>query len=133
MIAFLNLQKKLSDAESENYELSEFFRLTHEGNQYLQQLLKFTVVAENNIDFNATLSTAIKNFRGTSMTVLEFPLAKDLGNDNSMPERTQLIDEQTKKKSKKVLKVPESYKTVKSLSIRKAPLYAPSVAVDMSQ
>ena len=36
MIAFLNLQKKLSDAESENYELSEFFRLTHEGNQYLQ-------------------------------------------------------------------------------------------------
>ena len=96
-------------------------------------MLKFTVVAENNIDFNATLSTAIKNFRGTSMTVLEFPLAKVLGNDNSMPERTQLIDEQTKKKSKKVLKVPESYKTVKSLSIRKAPLYAPSVAVDMSQ
>ena len=36
MIAFLNLQKELSDAQSENYELSEFFCLTHEGNQYLQ-------------------------------------------------------------------------------------------------
>ena len=35
------------------------------------------------------------------MTVLEFPLAKDLGNDNSMPDRTQLIDEQTKKKTVK--------------------------------
>ena len=32
-----------------------------------------------------------------------------------------------------MLKVPESYKTVKSLSIRKAPLYAPSAAVDISQ
>ena len=32
-----------------------------------------------------------------------------------------------------MLKVPETYKTVKSLSIRKAPLYASSVAVDISQ
>ena len=31
-----------------------------------------------------------------------------------------------------MLKVPESYKTVKSLSIRKAPLYASSVVVDIS-
>ena len=35
------------------------------------------------------------------MTVMEFPLAEDLGNDNSMPDRTQLIDEQTKKTVKK--------------------------------
>ena len=50
-----------------------------------------------------------------------------------MPECIQLIDEQTKKASKKVLKVPESYKTVKSFSVCKAPLYAPSVVVDISQ
>ena len=50
-----------------------------------------------------------------------------------MPESTQLLDEQTKKAIKKVLRLPKSYKTVKSLNIRKAPLYAPSVAVDISQ
>ena len=64
---------------------------------------------------------------------MQFPLAEN----NRLPERTQLIDEQSK-----VLKVPETYKTVKSLSIRKAPLYAISgyykcatisVAVDISQ
>ena len=38
-----------------------------------------------------------------------------------------------KKNSKKVLKALENYKTVKSLSICKAPLYAVSVAVDISQ
>ena len=64
------------------------------------------------------------------MTVIQFHSAENLGNDNSLPERTQLINGQTKKASKKA---PESYKTVKSLSIRKAPLYAPSVAVDISQ
>ena len=63
---------------------------------------------------------------------MPFPSAGNLGNDNNLPERTQLIDEQIKKSSKKVLKVSESYKTVKSLSIRKAPLYAPSGAVDIS-
>ena len=62
---------------------------------------------------------------------MSFPSAGNLGNDNSLPERAQLIDEQIKKSSKKVLKALESYKTVKSFSIRKAPLYAPSGAVDI--
>ena len=62
---------------------------------------------------------------------MPFPSAGNLGKDNSLPKRTQLIDEQIKKSSKKVLKVSESYKTGKSLSIRKAPLYAPSGAVDI--
>ena len=65
------------------------------------------------------------------MTVTQFPSTENIGNNNSMLERTQLIHEQTKKASKKVLKVPESYKTVKSLSIRKAPLYTLIVAVDI--
>ena len=67
------------------------------------------------------------------MTVMQFPSAENFDNDNSVPERTQLIHEQTIKASKKVLKVSESYKTVKSLYIRKAPPYAPSVAIDISQ
>ena len=58
------------------------------------------------------------------MTVMQFPSAENFDNDNSVPERTQLIHEQTIKASKKVLKVSESYKTVKSLYIRKAPPYA---------
>ena len=67
------------------------------------------------------------------MTVMQIPSAENFGNDNSVAERTQLIHEQTKKASKKVLKVSESYKTVKSLCIRKAPPYVPSVVVDISQ
>ena len=35
------------------------------------------------------------------MTVMQFPSAENLGNDNSLPERTQLIDKQTKKPVKK--------------------------------
>ena len=58
----------------------------------------FTVVAKDNIDFNTTSSTAAKHFHGTSMTVMQFSSAENIGNDNSLPERTQLIDEQTKKK-----------------------------------
>ena len=57
----------------------------------------FTVVAKDNIDFNATSSTAVKYFYGTSMTVMQFPSAENLGNNNSFPERTQLFDKQTKK------------------------------------
>ena len=68
------------------------------------------------------------------MTVMQFPSAENIGNDNSFLERTQLIEEQTKKtRTKKPSSLPGSYKTVKSLSIGKAPLYAPSVMVDISQ
>ena len=47
--------------------------------------------------------------------------------------RTHPFDLWTKRNSKKVLKIQKSYKTVKSLSIRKALLYASSVAIDISQ
>ena len=123
----LGFTKKLSDAQIENYELTGVF-----SSDPLRKSI-FTVVVKDNIDFNATPSATVKNFHGTSMTVMQFPSAENLGNNNGLPERCQLIDEQTKKASKKVLKVPESYETVKSLSVRKAPLYSASVAVDVSQ
>ena len=88
---------------------------------------KFTEVAKDNKDF-------FLHFLLTSMTVMQFPSAENIGNDNSFLERTQLIEEQTKKaRTKKPSSLPETYKTVKSLSIGKAPLYAPSVIVDISQ
>ena len=104
MIAFLNLQKKFSDAQIENYELTGVFS----PNPLRKSI--FTVVAKDNIDFNATSSTAVKHFHRTSMTVMQFPLAEDLGNDNSLPERTQLIVEQTKKPVKKCLKFQKAIK-----------------------
>ena len=62
---------------------------------------------------------------------MQFPSEENLGNDcQNVPNWSM---NKTKKASKKVLKVPESYKTVKSHSIRKAKLYAPSVAVDISK
>ena len=37
--------------------------------------LIFMVVAKDNIDFNTTLSTAVKHFHGTNMTVMQFPVS----------------------------------------------------------
>ena len=120
MIAFLNLQKKYLMGRF-NYELTKVF---------LPNALrksKFTEAAKDNKDF-------FLHFLLTSMTVMQFPSAENIGNDNSFLERTQLIEEQTKKaRTKKPSSLPETYKTVKSLSIGKAPLYAPSVMVDISQ
>ena len=64
---------------------------------FLPKLLRksiFTAAAKDN--FNAISSTVVKHFYGTSMTVMQFPSAENLRNDNSLLERTQLIDEQVK-------------------------------------
>ena len=81
----LEFTKKLSDVQIENYELTGVFS----PNPLRKSI--FTVVAKDDIDFNATSSTPVKHFHGTSMTVMQFPSAQNFGNDNSMPERTQLI------------------------------------------
>ena len=87
MIAFLNLQKKIL-MHRQKITISSLF---------LPKLLRksiFTAAAKDN--FNATSSTVVKHFYGTSMTVMQFPSAENLRNDNSLLERTQLIDEQVK-------------------------------------
>ena len=81
----LEFTKKLSDVQIENYELTGVFS----PNPLRKSI--FTVVAKDDIDFNATLSTPVKHFHGTNMTVMQFPSAENFGNDNSMPERAQLI------------------------------------------
>ena len=93
----------------------------------------FTVVAKDNIDFNATSSTAATHFHGTSMTVMQFPVSDNLGNSITLQECVQSTNEESKNNSKKVLKILESYKTVKFLSVRKTPLYAPNISVDISE
>ena len=84
----LEFRKKLSDAQIEKLRTHRDF--------FPNPLRKsiFTVVAKHKIDFSATSSAAVKHFHGTSMTVMQFPLAENLVNDNRFPERTQLIDEQ---------------------------------------
>ena len=76
--------KNLSDVQIKNYELTGVFT---------SSLLRkdiFTVFAKDNIDFNATSSTAAKHFHGTSMMVMQFP-SHNVGNENIMPERTHLL------------------------------------------
>ena len=95
MIAFLNFQKKLSDAQIENMNSPGFF-----SHIQLRKSI-FAVVAKDNIDCNATSPIPVKHFHGTSMTVTHFHLTENFANNNSMPACTQLIHEQTKKASKK--------------------------------
>ena len=80
----LQFTKNLSDVQIKNYELPGVFT---------SSLLRkdiFTVFAKDNIDFNATSSTAAKHFHGTSMMVMQFP-SRNVGNENIMPERTHLL------------------------------------------
>ena len=125
MIVFLITQKKLSNAQIESYELTGVFS----PNPLRKSI--FTVVAKDNIDFNTTSSTAVKHFHGTSMTVMEFPVSDNLGNSITLQECVQSTNEESKNNSKKVWKSPGSYKTVKFLSVRKTPLYASNISVDI--
>lgn len=67
------------------------------------------------------------------MTVIQFPSSDNEGNENIIPESTYLLAKQENKTSKKVLKIPENYTTVKPLNIRKTPLLAPNIKVVISQ
>ena len=69
----LDYTKKLSDAQFESYELTGVFS----PNSSWKSI--FMVVAKDNIDFNAILSTAVKHFHSTSMTVMHFPVSDNLG------------------------------------------------------
>ena len=93
----------------------------------------FTVVAKDNTDFSATSSTAVKHFHGTSMTVMQFPVSDNLSNSITLQECVQSNNEKSKNNSKKVLKIPESYKTVKFLSVGKTPLHTLNISVDISE
>ena len=68
------------------------------------------VVAKDNIDFNATSSKAVENLHDTSMTVMQFPRSENLGNSITLRECVQSTYEESKNN---VLKIPETYKTVK--------------------
>ena len=93
----------------------------------------FTIVAKDNINFNATSSTATKDFHRTSMTVMQFPSHDNVGNENIISESTHLLAKQQDKTSKKLRKIPENYTTVRPFNIRKTPLFAPKIKVDISQ
>ena len=67
------------------------------------------------------------------MTVMQFPVSDNLGNSITLQECVQSTNEESKNNCKKVLKIPESYKTVKFLSVRKTPLYAQKISVDISE
>ena len=81
----LEFTKNLSEVQIKNYELTGMFMPSP-----LRKDI-FTVVAKDNINFNATSSTAAKHFHGTSITVMQFPSHDYIGNENIMPESTHLL------------------------------------------
>ena len=93
----------------------------------------FTVVAKDNIGFNATSSTVAKRFHETSMMVTQLPSHDNVRNENIMPESTHLLAKQQDKTTKNVLKISENYTTVRPFNIRKTPLFALKIKADISQ
>ena len=93
----LDITKDISETMLSQYERDGVF---------LPSVLKkdiFTMIAKDNVDFNAKSSTASKHFHGTSMSVLQFP---SFENPSPLPsiEIDSLI--WTPSKSKKVKRLP---------------------------
>ena len=79
MTVFLRFQR--------NY-LDTLLRLDNEYKVFTPTPLKknnFTIIAKDNIDHNATSSTAVKHYHGTSMTVIQFVSDIQPGDEQQFP------------------------------------------------
>ena len=88
-----------------------------------------TVLAKDDIDFNAMCSTGFQHFHGTSMTARQFESERNLDGEiscNTDIEFTFLYH------IKKVLQIPESCTNVKQLNFQKGPLYAQYIEADIT-
>ena len=98
----LEITEELSDIQIKHYMNTNVFAPSP-----LKKNL-FTVLAKDNIDFNATYSTAVQHFHGTSMTAMQFFSEENLGDEilyNTDIEFTSNITDLT---SKKVLQISKS-------------------------
>ena len=64
---------------------------------------------------------------------MQFPSHDNVGNENVKLESTHLLAKQQYKTSKNALKIPENYTTIRPFNVRKTPLFAPKIKVDISQ
>ena len=96
---------------------------------FLPSVLKkdiFTMIAKDNVDINAKLSTASKHFNGTSMSVLQFPSRQNKG--HQIYTEFDLSELSSSTTSRKAITLPASYAEVNPISThtsKKAPLFAP--------
>ena len=93
----------------------------------------FTLLAKDNIDFNATSPTAVQHFHETSMTAMQFFSEKNLGDEILCNTDIKFTSNMTDITSKKVLQILESYTNVDQLNVRKTPLYAPYIKTDTTR
>ena len=93
----------------------------------------FAVSAKDNIDFNATSSTAVQHFYGTSMTVMQFFSKENLGDEILCNNDIEFTSNMTDITSKKVFQIPESYTNAEQLNVCKTPLYAPYIKADTAR
>ena len=65
----------------------------------------FTILAKDNVDSNATSSTATRHYHGTSMTIMQYPTAGNTGVEVYKP----VSDDAAQTTSKKVESIPDEY------------------------
>ena len=67
----------------------------------------FTILAKDNVDSNATSSTATRHYHGTSITIMQYPTAGNTCVDVYKP--LPAFDDAAPTKSKKVEAIPDEY------------------------
>ena len=75
----------------------------------------FTIIAKDNIDHNATSSTAVKHYHGTSMTVIQFVSDTQPGDEQQFPPSLQFSTESGRKN----IKIPECFISVEHIFSKK--------------
>ena len=82
----------------------------------------FTIIAKDNIDHNASSSTAVKHYQGTSMTVMQCLTAGSAGEQQTFLSNIDFSNQQSKTSD---LKMPSFYIQVLPHYFKKEKLYAP--------
>ena len=103
----LEITKELSNTQIHHYLTNNVFAPSP-----LRKSV-FIVIAKDNIDCNATSSTAVRHFHGTCMTVMQFISAEISGTKYSFTEDVGTVKDNVS--TNKVLKIPESFSNVEQL------------------
>ena len=119
----LEITKNITDYNLQQFDIDNVFIPKNSyGNA-------FTVIAKDNIDLNASSTTAKNHYHGTSLSMLNFPSNEDQG----IPLKNTSILTGTQTGSLKVNSMPESYSTIQKLHLPAINgLYAPLSTTNLS-
>ena len=119
----LEITCELSNASISQYNCNKVF-----APSVLRKGL-FTIIAKDNIDHNASSSTAVKHYHGTSMTVMQSLTDESAGEQQTFLSNIDFSNQQSKTSD---LKMPSSYIQVLPHYFKKEKLYGPLCTIDMS-